>query len=150
MSLRPLKHDLSIFSKLELERPPVGIKYEFFKPEGVDRLDKSLSLCEMIPEAQRNELPFYISRENEDCAGKCAFGMMEGPTWGEAGETGERLHIFQDGRANRNCNSQHPIFQPGTVNFAVFSRLDQMSFEPGSDGVRRVAGAGRNSPALRK
>jgi uncharacterized protein (DUF169 family) len=130
MSLRPLKHDLKIFNKLELERAPVGIKYEFFEPEGIDKLNKSLSLCEMIPEAQRSTNPFYISRQNEDCAGKCALGMMEGPKWGEAGEIGERLHIFQDGRANRNCNAQHRTFQPGTVNFAIFSKLDQMSFEP--------------------
>jgi uncharacterized protein (DUF169 family) len=130
MSLRALKHDLSIFNKLQLERPPIGIKYEFFEPQGIDKLDKSLSLCEMIPEAQRSAKAFYITRQNEDCAGKCALGIMEGPVWGEAGEIGERLHIFQDGRANRHCNAQHQTFQPGTVNFAVFSRLDQLSFEP--------------------
>jgi uncharacterized protein (DUF169 family) len=130
MSLRPLKQDLSIFNKLELERAPVGIKYEFFKPDGLEKLGKTLALCEMVKEAQQSERPFYISRDNEDCAGKCALGMMEGPVWGEAGEIGERMDIFQDARANRHCVSHYRTFQPGTVNLAVFSRLDQLTFEP--------------------
>jgi uncharacterized protein (DUF169 family) len=130
MSLRQLKQDLSIFGKLELERAPVGIKYEFFKPEGVERLGKSFSLCEMVREADRSERPFYISKENENCAGKCALGMMEGPVWGEGGEIGERMDIFQDARANRHCVSHYKTFQPGTVNYAVYSRLDMLTFEP--------------------
>jgi len=130
MSLRPLKQDLSIFNKLELERAPVGINYEFFKPEGVEQLDKALALCEMVKEAQQREKPFYISKDNEDCAGKCALGMMEGPAWGEAGEIGERMDIFQDARANMNCISHYRTFKPGLVNYAVFSRLDRLTFEP--------------------
>ena len=130
MSLRPLKQDLSIFSKLELERQPIGIKYEFFKPEGLEKLDKTASLCEMVKVAQLREKPFYIARDNEDCAGKCALGMMQGPAWGEGGEIGERLDIFQDGRANRHCISHYKTFQPGTVNFAAYARLDQLNFEP--------------------
>ncbi len=130
MSLRPLKHDLSIFEKLQLERAPVGIKFEFFKPQGIDKLDRSLALCEMIKEAQQSEKPFYISRDNEDCAGKCALGMMKGPAWGEGGEIGERMDIFQDGRANRHCISHYKTFQPGTVNYAIYSKLGQLTFEP--------------------
>ena len=130
MSLRPLTHDLSVFHKLELERSPVGIKYEFFKPEGIGKLNKTMALCEMIKEAARTDKPFYIARDNEDCAGKGALGMMEGPKWGEAGEIGEKLHIFQDGRANRHCVTHYKTFTPGTVNYAVFSRLDQLDFEP--------------------
>ncbi len=130
MSLRPLKQDLSIFNKLELERPPVGIKYEFFKPEGVDKLNRSAALCEMVKLAQQSKKPFYIARDNEDCAGKCALGMMEGPAWGEAGEIGERMDIFQDNRANRHCTTHYKTFKPGTVNFAVYANLEQLSFEP--------------------
>jgi uncharacterized protein (DUF169 family) len=130
MSLRPLKQDLSVFNKLELERAPVGIKYEFFEPEGIEKLDKTLSLCEMVKEADKRKKPFYFSKENEDCAGKCALGMMEGPAWGDSGEIGERMEIFQDSRANRHCMSHYKTFKPGTINYAVFSRLDQLAFEP--------------------
>jgi uncharacterized protein (DUF169 family) len=130
MSLRPLKHDFSIFNKLELERSPVGIKYEFFAPVGIKQLDRSLALCEMVREAQQLDRPFYITRDNEECAGKCALGMMDGPVWGEAGEIGERMDIFQDGRANRHCTTHYKTFKPGTINYAVFSRLELLTFEP--------------------
>ena len=36
--MRPLQTDLSIFKKLDLERPPLGIKFLFFKPEGMEPL----------------------------------------------------------------------------------------------------------------
>ena len=54
--MRPLTQDLSIFNKLNLERPPVGVNFLFFRPEGVDQLsiDKNLSFCEMLSEAQQN------------------------------------------------------------------------------------------------
>jgi uncharacterized protein (DUF169 family) len=130
MSLRPLTHDLSIFNKLQLERSPVAIKYEFFEPEGVEQLDRSLALCEMVKEASQRDKPFFISRDNEECAGKCALGMMEGPVWGEAGEIGERMDLFQDGRANRHCTTHYKTFKPGTINYAVYSRLELLKFEP--------------------
>jgi hypothetical protein len=34
-TMRPLKQDLSIFKKLELEREPAGIKYDIYKPDGL-------------------------------------------------------------------------------------------------------------------
>jgi uncharacterized protein (DUF169 family) len=130
MSLRPLKHDLSIFNKLQLERAPIGIKYEFFKPEGIEKLDGMAGICEMPNIANQRDKPFYIAKDNEDCAGKCALGMMEGPLWGEAGEIGEPLHLFQDSRANRHCTTHYKTFRPAPVNFAVYSKLDQLTFEP--------------------
>lgn len=130
MSLRPLKHDLSVFQKIGFERQPVGINYEYFKPQGVEQLDTHFSLCEMVRVAQERGTPFYITKDNEDCAGKCALGMMEGPAWGEGGEIGERMDIFQCGRANQHCVSHYKTIRPGQVNFAVFSPLDKLAFEP--------------------
>ena len=51
--MRPLQTDMSIYSKFKFERPPVGVKYLFHKPEGIEPLDKSLALCEMLKEAQQ-------------------------------------------------------------------------------------------------
>ncbi|MBN2039303.1 MAG: DUF169 domain-containing protein [Spirochaetes bacterium] len=130
MSLRPLKQDMSVFNNIGLELEPVGIKYEFFKPEGIDKLDKVLALCEMVKEAQQNSKSFFITRDNEDCAGKCAMGMMEGPEWGDSGEIGEKMEIFQDSRANRHCMTHYKTFKPGTINYAIFSPLSKLTFEP--------------------
>ena len=41
--MRPLTQDLSIYNKFNFENPPVGIKFLLNKPEGIERLDKSLS-----------------------------------------------------------------------------------------------------------
>jgi len=62
MSMRPLKQDLSIFEKLGLEREPIAIKYEYFKPEGFEQLDKALGLCEMVKEAEQRKHPFLYYR----------------------------------------------------------------------------------------
>lgn len=130
--MKPLKQDLSIFEKLELEREPIAIKYEFFQPEGFEQLDKAYSLCEMAKIAQQKEKPFYITAENEDCAGKGCLGMMKGPTWGEAGLIGEDpgMGIFQERRANMKCIQHYKMLDYGTANYAVFSKLSQLTFEP--------------------
>jgi uncharacterized protein (DUF169 family) len=54
-----LSLDLSIFNKFNFEGPPVGIKLMFHKPEGIERLDKNITFCAMIKEAQQREVPFY-------------------------------------------------------------------------------------------
>ena len=130
--MRPLQTDLSIFKKFNFEKPPVGVKYLFHKPEGIEHLDKSLALCEMLPEAQRRESPFYFTRENENCFGKQALGMMgdDSPPFAESGELGVKLEIFQDARANKNLARHNYSLSKGTVNNVVFAPLNQISFEP--------------------
>ena len=130
MSMRPLKQDLSIFEKLGLEREPVAIKYEYFKPEGFKQLDKALGLCEMEKEAQQRKEPFYITVENENCAGKGALGMTPGPSWAEAGLIGERMGYFRDARENMRSTRHYEVFKQGVVNYVVYSKLSQLTFEP--------------------
>jgi uncharacterized protein (DUF169 family) len=128
--MRPLKQDFSIFQKLELERQPVGIKYEFFKPEGFEKLDRTLAICEAAKVASERSKPFYITEDNEDCAGKGALGMKIAPPWAECGEIGPEMKIFQDSRANQRCMDHYKTFKHGQVNFAIFARMDCLSFEP--------------------
>jgi uncharacterized protein (DUF169 family) len=131
--MRPLQTDLSIFNKLNLEKPPVGVKYLFHKPEGIEPLDKKLALCEMLPEAQKRGAPFFFTRENESCFGKTALGMGgEGasPALAESGELGVKLEIFQEARANKKLFAGNPGLPQGTVNYAVLAPLDKITFEP--------------------
>lgn len=74
--MRPLQTDLSIWKKFNFEKPPVGVKFLFEKPEGIELLDKKLALCEMLPEAHQRKTPFYFTKEQENCFGKAALGMM--------------------------------------------------------------------------
>jgi hypothetical protein len=39
--MRPLQTDLSIYEEFNFEKPPVGVKSLFEKPEGIERLEKN-------------------------------------------------------------------------------------------------------------
>jgi uncharacterized protein (DUF169 family) len=131
--MRPLQTNLSMFSKFSFERLPVGIKFQFFKPEGIGPLPqgKNLSLCEMLVEAQRIDQPFFLDRSvTETCVGKILLGMQEMEAFAESGQIGERLQIFQEARANYAFYQHVPKFDRNVVNYVAFARLDQMTFEP--------------------
>ena len=128
--MRPLQTDLSIFEKFKFEKLPVGIKFLYFKPEGIGPIDKKLPACEMIKEAQQRESPFYFAKENEDCFGKVPLGMEQMSSWGEGGELGPEVEIFQEPRANARIYQYIPKFPEGTVNYVVLSPLDKLTFEP--------------------
>ncbi len=131
--MKPLQTDLSIYSKFEFERPPIGIKFSFFPPEGIQPLpeEKSLSLCEMLVEAQQTSEPFYLAREvKETCVGKILLGMQEMEAFAESGQIGERLQIFQEARANFAFYQHVPKFPANVVRYVTFSRFEKLTFEP--------------------
>ncbi len=131
--MRQLTQDLSIFNRFHFETPPVGVKFLFFRPEGMKRLsmEKDLSFCEMLKEAQQSETPFYFSKENnETCVGKILLGMVDMEPFAESGQIGPKLEIFQEPRANAFFYQFVPRFGKGTVNYVAFSPLDKLSFEP--------------------
>jgi len=125
--------DLSVFNEFDFPRPPVGVKFLFFKPEGMRQLPlgKELSFCELLVEAQNSKEPFYFSRDNrETCVGKFLLGMEEMAPFAESGQIGPRLGIFQEPRANSVLYQYIPRFERNVVNYVAFSRLDAMSFDP--------------------
>ena len=128
--MKPLKQDLSIYKKFNFERVPVGIKFEFYKPEGIEPLNKSLALCEMVKEAQERKAPFYMIKDHENCFGTLALGMEEAPMFAESGQIGEKLELFQEPRANANLYNYLPTIPKGTINYVVFSSLDSLTFNP--------------------
>lgn len=129
--MRPLQTDLSIYNQFNFERPPVGVKYLFNKPEGIEPLGKSLALCEMLKEAHQRGAPFYFTKENENCFGKRFLGMMgESPPLADGGELGLKLEIFQEARANSRLRRFIYNLENGAVNYVVFSPLDKLTFEP--------------------
>jgi uncharacterized protein (DUF169 family) len=125
--------DLSIFNKVGLTTPPVGVKFLFFKPKGIKQLAKSkkLSFCEMLIEAQQSTTPFYISKENEQaCIGKILLGMEKMEQFAESGQIGPGLGMFQEARANYAFYKVVPRFEGGVVNYVAFAPLDKLTFEP--------------------
>jgi uncharacterized protein (DUF169 family) len=79
------KTDFSIYNKFNFDHQPVGIKFLTKKPVGMTQLDKSMALCEMVKETQQRPAPFYITKDNEDCAGRGTPGMQDPSPIGESG-----------------------------------------------------------------
>jgi uncharacterized protein (DUF169 family) len=128
--MRPLQIDLSIYSKFNFEKLPVGVKFLFTRPEGIEQIDKTLPLCEMFKAAQQRGTPFYFSKENENCVGKLVLGMEDMPLFIEAGELGPKFGIYQEPRANNKIYQYIPKFNRGIVNYVAFSPLNKLTFEP--------------------
>lgn len=128
--MRSLQTDLSVFGRFAFEYAPVGVKFTFSRPEGIERLDKPLAFCEMVREAQRRGIPFYFSKDEEDCFGTIVLGMEEAPVFAEAGLLGEKFEIFQEARANQRIYQHVPMLPKGTINYAAFAALDALTFEP--------------------
>ena len=75
-----LRYDYSILKKLNLELPPLGIKFSFFRPENVPELERDAhhSLCELMKKCQAENRPLYFSREHDEtCVGKVIMGMEQ-------------------------------------------------------------------------
>jgi uncharacterized protein (DUF169 family) len=128
--MRALETDLSILRKFEFEHAPVGVKFQFTRPEGIAKLDEPAAFCEMIGIAQRRDTPFYFSKAEEDCFGKIVLGMEDAPVFAEAGLMGEKFGVYEEPRANQRIYEHIPLFAKGTVNYAAFAALDALTFEP--------------------
>ena len=126
-------NDFSILNKLGLGLPPIGVKFSFFRPDGISSLEKEahLSLCEMLKTAQAENRSFYFSREhNETCIGKVLLGMDDLAPFAESGQIGERLGIFEEARCNQNLYQYVPRLDRGNVNYVLFSPVKQLTFDP--------------------
>jgi len=124
-----ITQDLSVFSKFNFERPPIGVKFLPNKPDGIERLDKILDFCEMLLEAQEGR-PFYATKEDFTCIGPLLLGMVAEDPIFESGRVGPKLEAFRDVRANRRVYQHIPRLAKNTVNYVAFATLDKLSFEP--------------------
>ena len=124
-----IRRDLSIFNKFNFERKPIGIKFLLFKPDGIEKLNKNMSFCEMIKEAQEGS-PFYAVQENFTCVGPILTGMVGNDPIFESGQIGPNLGIFEEARANRRLYYYITKLERDSVKYVAFSPLDKLSFDP--------------------
>lgn len=125
----PLERDLSVFAKLGLPKPPVGVKFLFKEPKGLPRLDRKLGLCEMVTEAQTGKA-FYAGLEDHECAGPVPLGMVKLEPFYFSGQIGPCLEVFKEARANRRIYEVLPRLGAGTCNYTAFAPLDKLTFNP--------------------
>ena len=128
-----IPNDYGALDLLELQDPPVGVKFDFFRPKDIEPLgpDPQMSLCEIFRYAQTENRAFYISHEdNQTCVGKMFLGMEHLNPFALTGQIGERLGVFDSPRNNAKLYPQVSMMPEGTVNFVSFAPVKKMNFEP--------------------
>jgi uncharacterized protein (DUF169 family) len=124
------KMNLSVFNKFDFEYSPVGVKFLLLKPKDISKLERKLSFCEMLKEAQDSK-PFYAAKDNHECkAGPFLLGMVDSNPVFESGQIGPKLGVYEDPRANRRLYMKMHKMAKDSVNYTAFSSLDQLSFDP--------------------
>ncbi|MBN1569864.1 MAG: DUF169 domain-containing protein [Acidobacteria bacterium] len=127
--MNSIKKDYSVLDRFSFQWKPVGIKFLLNKPVGIQRLDKSMPICQMFREAQDQD-PFYAADENFACVERLMLGMMEAEPIFESGQIGEKERIYQEARANRRIYQYIPRLAKGTVRYIAFSAADKLAFKP--------------------
>ncbi|MCL2126239.1 MAG: DUF169 domain-containing protein [Oscillospiraceae bacterium] len=128
-----MTNDFTPLKKLDLELPPIGVKFSFFKPDDVPPLEKDakLSLCEMLKTAQAENRSFYFSKENDEtCVGNILLGMDSFAGFEESGQIGPRLGVFDEARCNQHFYQFVPKLNKGIVNYVLFSPVEKLTYEP--------------------
>jgi uncharacterized protein (DUF169 family) len=122
--------DFTILNAFHFNVHPVGLKYLVRAPEMIDRLDRNLTLCEMLKRAQEGDL-FYADARNHACeAGQYILGQREIEEQFVNGEFGAGLGLFKDARAASRLYHYIPKIAKGVLNYIAFAPLDKLPFEP--------------------
>lgn len=113
---------------------PVALKFYAVKPENFGlkykHTDKRMSLCQFVSYAQKTHSSFYIDKTNEDCMGRTVLGMVQEPPLGASGQAGFDFGVFRNQDANSRLYYNIPIAIRDTINYVIFSPIDQCEFNP--------------------
>jgi uncharacterized protein (DUF169 family) len=121
---------IDILDNLNLEKPPVAVKFLIRKPQGIDKLEQNVFFCEMLGIAQEGKA-FYADSTNHMCdAGAYLTGGKDVLPPYTNGEYGAGLKVFNEPRAARRIYEFIPKLAKGTAHYIAFSPLDKLSFEP--------------------
>ena len=128
-----MRYDYSALNRLGLSLPAIGVKFSFFRPDGVPPLEKEArhSLCELLRLSQAENRSFYFSSENDEtCVGKIILGMDDFAPFEKSGQIGQRLGVFEEARCNQHFYQFVPKLDRDTVNYVSFSPSGQLVYEP--------------------
>lgn len=124
------KENVAILKKFTFDVPPVGVKFMVKRPDGMERLNEKMALCEMLRKAQEGNA-FYVDKENHTCdAGTYVLGQTDAPEPFISGQFGAGLRIFEEPRSASRLYQYIPTMRKGVVNYVAFSPLDKLSFDP--------------------
>lgn len=120
-----------LFEKLQLPYPAVALRYHACRPRDVKPYEgEKLAFCQYVKYAQDHPGTFYISKENDDCYGKMAMGMIPKPPVTASGQAGADFEMYRSPAACRKLYQELPMIVPGTVNYVEFARVSECEFDP--------------------
>lgn len=120
----------NLFSKLRMEYPPVALRFCFAEPEGVERTDEKLSFCQFMKKAQMSGRRFYITKDDDNCCGKIALGMVPKDPFTVSGIAGVDFEVFQTPAPNVRLHNSYPVINEGSVRFVEFCPVSICDFSP--------------------
>ena len=82
-------------AKLDMEFPPVAIKFSYAKPEGLERVKERDAFCQFVKRAQTTGESFYTTAEDDTCFGTMILGMIDKPSFAASGQAGKDFEIFK-------------------------------------------------------
>lgn len=120
----------NLIAKLPLPYKAVAVKICFEKPDCEHYDGKKAAFCTYVNYAQTSGKKFYITKEDDECYGKLAMGMIDPPPVTASGQAGYDFGCYASPTPVRNLYQKLPIIEPNTVNFVEFSPVEICDFDP--------------------
>lgn len=121
----------NLIAKLPLDYPAVAVKMMFEAPAAAEHYSgKKQAFCQYVHETQTSGKKFYISKDDDDCYGKLAMGMIDKPPVTASGQAGYDFGCYKTPAGCRALYQNLPIIEPHTVNFVEFSPVALCDFDP--------------------
>jgi len=115
---------------LNLDLPPVGVKFLSKPPGDLPRLEGSLRLCEMLRRAQDGHT-FYAAPENHACGGGLYILGKPLPHAFTTGEYAAAIQVYDDFKTGRRIYDSLPrLTGESSVDYIAFSPLDAITYRP--------------------
>lgn len=123
------KRGFSILKRFDFSFTPVAMKFLLNKPKDIEKLDRSIPICQMFREAQ-DRSSFYASAENFSCVDRLLLGFTDPEPTYESGQIGAKERIYQDARANRRIYQHIEKIPAGTIRHVAFAPVFEAPFDP--------------------
>lgn len=119
-----------LIAKLPLDYEAVAIKMCIEKPDCRHFEGKKGAFCTYVSEAQKSGEAFYISKDDDECYGKLAMGMIDPPPVTASGQAGYDFGCYASPMPVRNLYKNLPILEPHTINYVEFAPVSKCDFDP--------------------
>ena len=118
------------FSALGCPYPCVAVRFSYNRPTDASRVEESMSFCQFLRHAQDTDQPFYIQKEDDNCFGKMALGMVPKSPEETSGLAGVAFGIYRSPAPNARIHNALPTLIPGSVQYVTFCPLHCCEFDP--------------------